>query len=311
MILQKTLDLLNKKKIKNNSNRELRNYTTIKIGGKPALTILPESREQLTDVLTHLNTESQSYVLLGGGSNVAFQDHPENLIIIINRASHLKLLSDTEIYVDSGVTNSAITAESVKKGFGGLEFLAGIPGTVGGAAAVHAGAFGKSISEVIIAADIIDNKGDLITIGVEEFDFKYRNSRFKYSIKEAILGLTLKIHTDNKEDIRTKTGQYLEYRKVNHPPASSFSAGCFFKNPVINGQKKSAGKAIEESGLKGFATRDLTISPKHANFLINKGTASFRELESFTDKISSIVKEKEGIDLEREIIFIDSHGRKY
>jgi UDP-N-acetylmuramate dehydrogenase len=191
-----------------------------------------------------------------------------------------------------------------------MDFLAGIPGTVGGAAAVNAGAFGKSISNILERADIFTKEGQIKTVDNDYFRFTYRNSVFKYG-SEVILDVYLKYSDVDSDEIKKKVEANINYRKENHPCSSLRSAGCFFKNPIIKGKKISAGKLIEHAGFKGTSYDTLQVSPLHANFVINKGNAGFDHIKQLEADIAGKVFQEKGIKLEREVIYISPEGKKY
>ncbi len=304
-------------------DKEIGPYLTLGIGGKVRTLIILEKREELEGTLKHLQTNSKgkqngrAFILLGGGSNVVFPDTDLEIPVIINRTHKIEKVPSNSykgehqlLRVDSGVTNQRLLSWNVEHSVGGMEFLAGIPGTVGGAAAVNAGAFGRSISEILERADIFTEQGKVETVGAEYFGYEYRNSVFKYG-SEVILTLYLRYTDKDSEVIRQEVKANIQYRRDHHPAYSERSAGCFFKNPVIDGAKVSAGKLIDQCGLKQAEHKELQISPQHANFLINRGDAHFSDLSQFSKTIEERVYKRTGIHLEREVIYISPEGQKY
>lgn len=307
--MEKLIPFLKENKIKYFKNKEIKAYTTIKIGGKVSLIIIINTLSKLTELILKIKKQQYPFILLGGGSNVVFPDNNSKLVVIINRTSNITRLSRNLIKVNSGVTIKNLTKWCIGNKIGGLEFLAGIPGTIGGATAVNAGAFGKSVSDNLEKAEILTEKGEIKIVDEKYFQFEYRSSVFKYG-KEVILNVFLKYINQNENNIKEKITSHIKHRKETHPSYKCFTAGCFFKNPLKNNKRISAGKIIEDSGLKGLYSNNLLISDRHSNFLINKGNASFRDLINFENKITQEILKNKEIKLEREVIYITSDAKK-
>ncbi len=301
-------EFLKKNEFRFFKNKNLSEYTTFRLKSVAPYVVEILSYEELTIILNYFIKQEIKYVLLGGGSNVVFISERIDCVVIVNKTSGINL-NDEYIEIDSGVRNSNFLNFCVKNSISGFEFLSGIPGTIGGAVAVNAGAFGKSISEMVMEAVIINKSANIKRINNNDFNFEYRNSRFKTS-DEVILRIYFKYEKGNSDYISSKIKKYYEYRKNNHPSYDEFSAGCFFKNPLIDGQKISAGKLIDQVGLRGFEYKGFKISEKHANFLLNKNNSGFKELKEFEQLIKKKVKEKKGINFDREVIYIDKKGSK-
>jgi len=285
-------------------------FTTLKIGGRVGLAVIVPDRSALAGLLHFLHENRFPYIILGSGSNVVFTGDSPDLIVLCNRAACPPILKEGLIQVDSGLPIKNLLAFAVENEIGGLEFLAGIPGTIGGAAAVNAGAFGQSLADILQKADIFTAQGKVKTVGADYFQYTYRDSVFKYS-PEVILTVYLAFRPTPGKDIREKITAHIKYRQERHPPAQSATAGCFFKNPIIDDRKVSAGKLIAEAGLKGLTGDGLEVSTDHANFLINRGGAGFTGLDRFVRQIQETVSQESGIHLEREVIYISPSGQKY
>lgn len=301
---------LEEKKIPYHANGSIKPYVTMGIGGNVYLIILPSREVHLKALLKFLHVHQYKYILLGGGSNVIFSDDFSHLIVIINRTAGIAKEGDNMLKVNSGVSIGHLMNWSIRNNIGGMDFLAGIPGTIGGAAAVNAGAFGKSISSLLEKAEIITPDNEIKIVDNHYFDFSYRNSRFKYS-EEVILNVFLRFTPVPGDQIKEKVAANIKYRQQNHPCSSYRSAGCFFKNPVVNGKKISAGQLIEQSGFKGTTHKTLQVSAAHANFVINSADASFADIRELETKIVNKVYQEKGIQLEREVIYISPNGRKW
>jgi UDP-N-acetylmuramate dehydrogenase len=303
---------LDEKKIEYYPGKEIGPYLTLGIGGKVKAVIIIQTLEDLKALLLFMNTHGCPFVLLGGGSNVVFPDTFSPLPVIINRTSQMvKCEPEQMIKVDSGVLNKDLLTWAVSQRVGGLEFLAGIPGTVGGAAAVNAGSFGQSISTVLEKATVFaPGSGEIKTVDRDYFEFQYRNSIFKYG-REVILEVFLTYADSDGHEIREKVKEKILYRKEMHPPQNLHTAGCFFKNPIIGDKKISAGQLLEKSGFKNTVYHRLEVSGAHANFIINRGGSTFKDIRSLERKIVETVRDKHGIHLEREVIYISPEGEKY
>jgi UDP-N-acetylmuramate dehydrogenase len=301
---------LEEEKIPYHTDKSIKPYVTMGIGGNVDLIVLPSREIHLKTLLKYLHLHKYKYILLGSGSNVIFPDSFSPLIVIINRTAGIVKEEDNIFRVNSGVLISDLMNWCIRNNIGGIDFLAGIPGTIGGAAAVNAGAFGKSISLLLEKAEIITPNNEIKIVDNHYFDFSYRNSRFKYS-DEVILNIFLKFTPVPGDQIKEKVAANIKYRQQNHPCTSNRSAGCFFKNPVIDGNKISAGQLIEQSGFKGIKYKTLQVSAEHANFVINSADASFADIQELETKIVKKVLKDKGIQLEREVIYISPEGRKW
>jgi UDP-N-acetylmuramate dehydrogenase len=310
--MEKLNQYLEERKIEYYPNQQIKSYVSMGIGGKVKNIIIVHTLPDLKELLFFINTHHYTFILLGGGTNVIFTDADYPLVVIINRTSQMVKLQDTHmVKVNSGVLNKDFLTWAIEHGVGGMDFLAGIPGTIGGAAAVNAGSFGQSISMVLEKAEIFrTGTREIITVDKEYFKFEYRNSIFKYG-SDVILDIFLTYTDSDSEKIREKIKEKLRYRKEKHPPQKARTAGCFFKNPIIHNKRISAGQLIEKSGFKGTTYNQLEISDIHANFIINKGSGSFENIVSLEKKIVQTVQEKKEIKLEREVIYISPKGEKY
>lgn len=306
-------------------------HLVLGIGGTVRLLIRPRNVRQRLAVLQYLAGASSApgeagtrgpegegemtCLVIGGGSNIAFPDGAVRTAALLTQGDEapptpLLFPDEGAIEVDAGMRNQPFLAWCAASGVGGLEFLSGIPGTLGGAAAVNAGAFGRSMSAVLLQADIVDEQGRRRRVQAAHFGFRYRDSRFKLG-REALLTLRLRYEPDSGEAIAARTREHLQYRVARHPSYRLASAGCFFKNPQIGGVKISAGKIIEESGLKNMELGALVVAAEHANFLVNRGGGTFADLQQLEEKIRTAVAAQSGIVLEREVIYVSPDGKKY
>jgi len=283
--------------------------TTMRMGGPLRRLIETDQPEELTDWIKRMRTDRVPFVFIGSGSNIILPPQAKTLSVIRYTASGISRGNDEFVTVDSGCSIARLMGWCFQNNRSGLEFLIGIPGTVGGALAVNAGAFGKSIGTYLISAQILDAHGQLHTWSTEDFSFTYRSSRIKYG-SEMILSATIKTSQSIGENTRQQMCDYIRYRSTHHPSVAP-SAGCFFKNPKPGQDGISAGRLIDSCGLKGYSHGGLQISPRHANFIINRDHATLDQLVELTLFIQKQVRAKTGITLEREVIWIHPDGRKY
>jgi len=307
---------LRQQRITFSENAAIGPHLYFKIGGTVSLLVTCNSAAQLAAVMKKVIDGKLPYLVVGGGSNIAFGDGLTRVMVVMAPAAQhgsavpIRLLDDRSLAVESGVRNQQFLSWCAAKGAGGLEFLSGIPGTLGGAAAVNAGAFGCSMADVLIEADIIDAQGAVRTVDSGHFGFRYRDSRFKFGC-ETLLTLRLKFSPGDEGLISKKIKDNLEYRLARHPSYRLASAGCFFKNPLLRGVKSSAGKIIEDCGLKNMTVGGLSVAGEHGNFILNHGNASFKDLQCLEKKIQSAVAARSGVVLEREVIYVAADGSKY
>ena len=304
------LNLLQSEGIPYQVNADIRPYTTIKIGGNVAVAVEVGEERHLRSVVGCLGRLRLPVVLIGGGSNVVFSDGFSPLVVIVNRTRRIELCDGRRLRIESGAPIRGLLGWCIKNRIGGLEFLAGIPGSVGGAAAVNAGAFGRSISQVLLEAEVVDVTGEIKSAGSDEFAFSYRNSRFKTGDR-----IISAVHLQGKEgdpgEIRAEIRRLILHRKERHPSSNRYTAGCFFKNPTVGDDRISAGKIIADLGYLGKRFKNVGVSSTHGNFLINTGGGTCEDIQALERHLVESVREQTNIGLEREVIYISPDGEKY
>lgn len=281
------------KKIK--TKVKLANWTSFKIGGPAKFFFEPGNLQSLEEVLLLAKNARMKVFILGSGTNLLVGDFGVDGIVIRLDAKYFKGIynKDTYITAGSGLKLNQLILFAKEKGLSGLEFLAGIPGTLGGALAGNAGAWGKSIGELVKQAYVLDYEGQPKLFNSRELKFAYRESNLN---KYIIISATLKLQSADKGAIARKIKKYLLKRgKVQN---NSFpNAGCVFKNPG----KKSAGFLIDTCGLKGTAKGGASISSRHANFILNSHKAKSGDVLFLMNLIRKKVKARFRINLEPEI----------
>ena len=277
----------------------LKNYTIFKIGGPAKYFFVARTKENLVSAIKKARENNWPCFVLGGGSNVLVSDKGfKGLVIKIQNTKYK--IQDTEIVAEAGVFLGTLINVATKLSLTGLEWAAGIPGTLGGAVFGNAGAFGQSMKDIVREVELFDTKvGKIKVFKNKDCKFSYRESIFKKNKNLIIISLILKMKKGRKKEIQKKIKKYLAYKKETQP-LSYASAGSVFKNPP----GKSAGELIEKAGLKGKTIGGAQISKKHANFIINKGKAKAEDVKKLISLVKKTVKKKFGTSLEEEIVVL-------
>jgi UDP-N-acetylmuramate dehydrogenase len=280
-------------------NVPLAHYTTARVGG-PADALVPvNSSEELARTVEQVWEMGVPYMILGGGSNVLVSDRGIRELVILNRARNIRI--DTKnpplnAWAESGANLGALARQTALRGMSGLEWASTIPGTVGGAVYGNAGAHGGDIAGILMLAEILHPQSGRNWWPVEQMSYQYRNSTLKLIHSRAvILSAKLKLVQSTPEAVQAKIDNFSEQRRNTQPPGASM--GSMFKNP--NGTH--AGRLIDQAGLKGRTIGGAEISPIHANFFVNHGSASAQDIWGLIQAAQTTVAEKTGIQLELEI----------
>jgi UDP-N-acetylmuramate dehydrogenase len=307
--------------LKIRENVPLRDYTTFKIGGPARYFFVAKNKEEIKEAILWAKKKKLPFFILGGGSNVLFSDNGFNGLVIKlqNRQYEIR---NSKVIAEAGVPLQKLVLESAKKGLSGLENLAGIPGTLGGAIWGNAGAFGREIGNLVEEVKVLDvgsSKLEVKRLKNKDCKFGYRESIFKRKKNLIILEATLKLKKGNKKEIEEKMKEILKLRKEKQPLEFP-SAGSVFKNiPIRKIPKKirerfkekikngflSAGALIEAAGLKGYKIGEAKISEKHANFILNVKNAKAKDVVALMNLIKKRVKNKFKITLEEETQRVD------
>ena len=277
-------------------NERMSNHTSYGIGGSVLAYIRPNNKNDLIKIIKMMNEKSHKTYYLGSGSNLLVNDKNINAFVITTARAikDLKIKNNT-IYADSGVMLGKLVKESMKHKLTGLESLAGVPGTLGGALKMNAGAWGSEISNYLTSVEIVDINGNVKTLKPTDLNFGYRNSSF--SSEDFILSAQFKLKSSSNENIKIKKLKASDGRRKTQP-LKYRSAGSVFKNPRSN---LAAGLLIEKSGLKGTKYGDAEISNHHANFFINHGNAKASDVAFLIRLSRKTVFERYGIMLDLEI----------
>lgn len=278
------------------ANERLSRHTSYGIGGPALAFIWPQDSEDLKQVLVEAQTRSVPVYFIGSGSNLLVSDRgfPG---FVISLAKHFKTMriDGNNVYAQTGTMMGHFVKECFKHNLGGVESLIGVPGTLGGAIRMNAGAYGHEISNFLTALDVMTLSGEERRYRKEDLSFDYRSSSI--SDDEVVLAGHFEFETGDPQEIQVLRNRASRSRKSTQPLRFR-SAGSVFKNPSTD---TAAGYLIDQAGLKGLRRGDAEISPKHANFFINHGEASSEDVAWLIRLARKTVREKFGIDLELEI----------
>ena len=279
----------------------MKKHTSFKIGGSAECLIIVENQDELIQILQFANKNQIPLTVIGNGSNLLVLDggiKGITLKINIKKLEINKKEDYIEITVGAGNNNIEFAQKLLKEEIAGFEEISGIPGTIGGAIRMNAGAYGKEMKDIIKDVTFMDYEGNITKLKNEELKFEYRNSMFSCN-KYIILQATLKLQSGTKEEIKQKMAEYMKSRKEKQP-LDYPSAGSTFKR----GDGFITAKLIDECGLKGYNIGGAEVSTKHAGFVLNKGKATAKDVIELTNYVKEKVFEKfqKEIELEIEII---------
>ena len=269
--------------------------TTLRVGGPADYYIEPATEDDLTRLLQYCEEHSLKFTVLGRGSNLLIRDGGiRGAVICLNHANFSRLeIKGDKLHAGAGVKLKAVAVEARRSGLTGLEFLEGIPGSLGGSLRMNAGAMGGWLFHVVEQVRYMDPSGSVHEKPVSEISFEYRGCPLFRT--HLALGAVLRGSPADPAAIAARMAQYSEKRWASQPAASS--AGCIFKNP----QEIPAGKLIDELGLKGTRVGGAVVSAEHGNFIINDGTATARDVLALIAEVKAQVKAARGVDLHTEV----------
>lgn len=275
-------------------------YTTFRTGGPAELLVIPGSLEELQGCVSLLAAEGESFMVMGNGSNILVRDGGYRGIIIRMDKCCQEITGEGPLFTVGSAASLAAVAHYVqRKGYTGFEFASGIPGTVGGAAFMNAGAYGGEMKEVIETVTLLHRDGSgMYRLTCEEMEYGYRHSVL-YESGDIVISVSIGLQKGNKEEI-AETMKELAQRRNEKQPVTYPSAGSFFKRP----QGYFAGKLIQDAGLKGLTVGGAQVSQLHSGFVINIGGATVGDIEKLMHLVQAAVYEKEGVMLEPEVRII-------
>ncbi len=279
-------------------NEKLSEHCSFRIGGECAAFVEPTSEEELAELCSLLRAHGEKPLLMGNGSNLLITDDyiPRIVLHMGSGFSAVTRKGETGLYAQSGVTLYKLAMTAADHALTGLEFAHGIPGTLGGAISMNAGAYDGEMSQVVCSVRYLS--GDLALVETEDLQLSYRHSRFS-DTDDIILGAALELQPGDESAIREKMHTLMAKRRASQPLEMP-SAGSTFKRPVGG----YAAALIDQAGLKGFAIGGAQVSEKHAGFVVNRGGASFEDVLRLMDAVRERVLAHSGIELEPEVKII-------
>ena len=275
------------------------NHTTFKCGGNASLYIAPNSTDELVKVLEVLRSENYPYMVIGNGSNLLVKDEGYDgaIVEVDKKISEIDVRGE-EIVVEAGAKLSKVATIAMENDLAGFEFAHGIPGNMGGAVVMNAGAYGGEMKDVLKWVKVVDQNGEIKTLENEELELGYRTSRVmkeKMIVLEACIKLELGVMGEIAEVMALLMGKRKASQPLEYP-----SAGSTFKRP----EGYYAGKLVQDAGMKGYRVGDAMVSDKHSGFVINCGNATATEVIQVIKDVQAKVKEDFGVDLETEVRII-------
>lgn len=284
----------------------LSKHTSFRIGGPCRMMLFPQDHKQViasVKLVKRLEERNEIQIptfILGNGSNILVSDDGFDGVVITLGSNYSKItqLNERELLVTAGTNLNTLCQYAQRHGLSGLEFAFGIPGSVGGAVFMNAGAYGGEMKNVVTCVHYLDEEGNVGKYGADQLDFSYRHSAFS-SGNKIILAAVYTLQTGDKDAIRAQMLDYLGRRKEKQPLEYP-SAGSTFKRP----EGHFAGQLIEQAGLKGFSVGGAQVSEKHAGFVINRDRATAADVQELIRQVQEKVKENAGVELECEVRFL-------
>lgn len=294
MFLEKLKNVLDERYIY--IDEPMKKHITFRVGGNADFFVTPATKEEVKDIIMLCKEEGMPYYILGNGSNLLVGDKGyRGVIIQIYKEMNTIEVKDEEIIVQAGALLSRVGATALEAELAGFEFAAGIPGTIGGAVVMNAGAYGGEMKDVLKSVTVLTPEGEEKVLYNEELELGYRTSiiaKKGYIVLEAVVSL----EKGNREAIKARMDE-LKVQRTTKQPLEYPSAGSTFKRP----EGYFAGKLIQDAGLRGFQVGGAQVSEKHCGFVINKDNATAADVLELMNQVSAIVKEKFGVELEPEV----------
>jgi UDP-N-acetylmuramate dehydrogenase len=277
------------------TNEPMKKHTTFRTGGEAELMLLPQNVEQIASAVSACGKNGIKYCVIGNGSNLLVGDKGiKDVVIKLGKDFSAIAVDGNTITVQSGALLSTVANTAYKAGLTGMEFAAGIPGSVGGALCMNAGAYGGEMKDIVKTVTVLDG-GEVKTLQNAECGFVYRGSKIADD-GMLVLGSTIELEKGNQADIKAMMDDFA-YRRSSKQPLDKPSAGSTFKRP----EGYFAGKLIEDAGLRGFSIGGAQVSEKHCGFVVNTGNATTADILALIEHIKAVVKDKFGVELECEV----------
>ena len=288
------LNILDEKDIK--LDEPMKKHISFRVGGPADILVKPRTEEQIKNIIDFAKKENIPYIVKGNGSNLLVRDGGiRGIVIEITDNFNSYEIEDKIIKVQSGALLSIIGRAALKQNLKGFEFAAGIPGTIGGALAMNAGAYGGEMKDIVKSVRLMDTDGNIFNFSNEDMKFGYRKSILSKS-DYIVLGAEIELEKGNYEEIKEMMKDFSN-RRITKQPLNLPSAGSTFKRP----EGYFAAKLIDDSGLRGLTLRNAQVSDKHCGFVVNLGDARAMDILDLMYVVKSTVKNKFGVTLEEEV----------
>ena len=278
----------------------LKNYNTYRLNTIAKFIVFPKNVEELKEIIKYLKDNNIKYYLLGNGSNIIFSmDYYDGVIIKLDNLNKITYKNNL-VTAEAGCLLIKLSMDTIEKGYTGMEFSTGIPGCVGASVAMNAGAYNSDLATIIKEVTVLTPENKIITMKKEELEFEYRDSFLKKNKGYIVLSATFELEKGNIEEMKQIVSERKK-KRITSQPLDMPNAGSVFRNPIDN----YAGSLIEKANLKGYNINGAEISKKHANFIVNTGNATGKDIISLINKVKQEIKEKENIDLLLEQIIVE------
>lgn len=274
-------------------------HTTFRVGGEARCMVLVQSEEELARLICYFQQIEQEFFILGNGSNLLVGDKGyQGIIVKFGERMEQVRVDGIRVSAKAGALLSKVAAAAKEHCLTGMEFAAGIPGSIGGGIVMNAGAYGGEMKQIVKEVRVMDRNGEIMTLDNETMEFGYRTSIIK-NRPFIVLEVVLELSEGKREDIAAKTEELAQLRR-SRQPLEYPSAGSTFKRP----EGHYAGKLIMEAGMRGYRIGGAQVSNKHCGFVVNMGNATAADIREVIEEVQEKVKERFGVSLEPEIVFL-------
>ena len=290
----------NKLNITYKEETSLKKYNTYRLNTIAKYIVFPKNVEEIKKIVKYLKENNIKYHILGNGSNIIFSmDYYDGVIIKLDNLNEISYQNNL-ITAEAGCLLIKLSMDTIEKGYTGMEFSTGIPGCVGASVAMNAGAYNSDLATILKEITVLTPENEIIKMKKEELEFEYRDSFLKKNKDYIVLSATFELEKGNIEEMKQIVSERKK-KRIETQPLDMPNAGSVFRNPKDN----YAGSLIEKANLKGYNINGAEISKKHANFIVNTGGATGKDIIKLINKVKKEIKEKNGIDLKLEQIIIE------
>lgn len=290
-------------------NEPMARHTTFGVGGPADAYIAVKHEDQLRDVFATAHSHDAEVFIFGSGSNILVGDGGIRALVIENKVSHVdgpeKNGHGYRVRVGSGMSFATLARRMAAAGYAGVEWAAGIPGSMGGAVVTNAGAYGHSLSDVLKSARLADESGDVIEMTLDDLDLSYRNSAFTHgkALGQIVLSVDLRLEKGDTKALKATVKEFDAQRRGAQPPGRN--CGSVFKNPA----GRSAWQYVDDAGLRGHRIGNAQFSELHSNFILNLGGATAKDVTTLIELAQDKVRAKFGVELQTEVMFVGEFER--